>query len=75
MTHWNIAYSRDEAAEVLEVSSASKPTLEQAVAAVLEWAEKNLEPLEPKDQPHEEQTPAVRLAERYAITITGITRD
>ncbi|TBU94713.1 hypothetical protein [Phytopseudomonas dryadis] len=75
MTKWNIAYSRDEAAEVLEVKSAEKPSLEQAVQWLLEWAENNLEPLEPKEQPHEEQTPAVRLEERFGITVTGIARD
>ena len=42
---------------------------------MLEWAQENLEPLEPKEQPHEEQTPAVRLEERYGITITGIAKD
>lgn len=75
MSQWNIAYSRDEAAEVLKVKSKDKPSLEQAVIWVLEWAEENLERLEPKEQPHEEQTPAVRLEERFGITITGIARD
>nr|WP_288454356.1 hypothetical protein [uncultured Pseudomonas sp.] len=75
MSQWIITYSRDEAAEVLKVKSKDKPSLEQAVGWVLEWAQENLEPLEPKEQPHEEQTPAVRLEERYGITITGIAKD
>nr|WP_288354808.1 hypothetical protein [uncultured Pseudomonas sp.] len=75
MSQWIITYSRDEAAEVLKVKANEKPSLEQAVAWVLEWAQENLEALEPKEQPHEEQTPAVRLEERYGITITGIAKD
>lgn len=75
MSQWIITYSRDEAAEVLKVKSKEKPSLEEAVNWVLEWAEENLERLEPKEQPHEEQTPAVRLEERYGITITGIAKD
>ncbi|GLX13699.1 hypothetical protein Pstr01_19380 [Pseudomonas straminea] len=75
MSQWIITYSRDEAAEVLKVKSKERPSLEQAVAWVLEWAQENLEALEPKEQPHEEQTPAVRLEERYGITITGIAKD
>lgn len=75
MSQWIITYSRDEAAEVLKVKSKEKPSLEQAVTWVLEWAQENLEPLQPKEQPREEQTPAVRLEERYGITITGIAKD
>ncbi|OLU15414.1 MULTISPECIES: hypothetical protein [unclassified Pseudomonas] len=75
MSRWIITYSRDEAAEVLKVKAKEKPSLEQAVTWLLEWAQENLEPLEPKEQPHEEQTPAVRLEERFGITITGIAKD
>lgn len=75
MSQWIITYSRDEAAEVLKVESNEKPTVEEAATWLLEWAEENLEKLEPKEQPREEQTPAVRLEERFGITITGIARD
>ncbi|NQD81324.1 hypothetical protein D16iCDA_06090 [Pseudomonas seleniipraecipitans] len=75
MSQWIITYSRDEAAEVLKVESNEKPSVEEAATWLLEWAEENLEKLEPKEQPREEQTPAVRLEERFGITITGIARD
>jgi len=75
MSQWIITYSRDEAAEVLKVKSNEKPSVEQAAIWLLEWAEENLEKLDPKEQPREEQTPAVRLEERFGITITGIARE
>lgn len=75
MTTWKITYSKDERTEVFELQSNSKPSIEQAVAALLKMAEKVYEREEPRDLPNEIQTPAVRLAECYGITITGITRD
>jgi hypothetical protein len=74
MTTWKITYSKDERTEVFELQSPSKPSMEQVVTQVLKMAEKDYEPDEPTDLPNEIQTPAVRLAERYGITITGITR-
>lgn len=75
MAKWMITYSKDEATGVLEVESASKPSLEQAVQWLLEMAERTYEREEPKEAPYEIQTPAVRLLERYGITLTGISRE
>ncbi|MCG4455031.1 MULTISPECIES: hypothetical protein [unclassified Pseudomonas] len=75
MTTWKITYSKDERTEVFELQSASKPSLEEAVMHLLKMAEQVYEREEPRDLPNEIQTPAVRLAECYGITITGITRD
>lgn len=75
MATWMITYNRDEATEVLEVESASKPSVEQAVKWLLEMAEKTYEREEPKEVPYETQTPAVRLMERYGITLTGISQE
>jgi hypothetical protein len=74
MTTWKITYSKDERTEVFELHSTGKPSMEQVVTQLLKMAEKVYEPDEPTDLPNEIQTPAVRLAERYGITITGITR-
>lgn len=75
MATWMITYSKDEATAVLEVDSASKPSTEQAVQWLLEMAEKTYEREEPKELPYEIQSPAVRLLERYGITLTGIFRE
>ncbi len=75
MAKWMITYNKDEATEVYEAESASKPSMEQAVQWLLEMAEKTYAREEPKEQPYETQTPAVRLLERYGITVTGISRE
>lgn len=75
MATWMITYSKDEGTGVLEVESPSKPSLEQAVRWLLEMAEKTYEREEPKELPYETQTPAVRLLERYGITVTSICQE
>ncbi|SDI03219.1 hypothetical protein SAMN05216603_11966 [Pseudomonas benzenivorans] len=75
MAKWMITYNKDEATEVYEAESASKPSMEQAVQWLLEMAEKTYAREEPKELPYEIQTPAVRLLERYGITVTGIFRE
>lgn len=75
MPVWRITYNHDESAESLEFESAQKPSIDEAVELVLRMAEQNLKPLPPKELPHEEQTPAVQLLERYAITVTGIAQE
>ncbi|WP_417661319.1 hypothetical protein [Pseudomonas sp.] len=75
MPVWRITYNHDESAESLEIESAKKPSVDEAVELVLRMAEQKFEPLPPKELPHEEQTPAVQLLERYAITVTGIAQE
>lgn len=74
MTLWKIAYSVNNDTEVLELNSPSTPDMEQAVAALLEHARAHCEAQEISEDAQEEVTPAVELAERYGITITGISR-
>lgn len=75
MATWMITYSKDEGTGVLEVQSPRKPSVEQAVQWLLEMAERTYPREEPKEAPYEIQTPAVRLLERYGITLTGISRE
>lgn len=75
MAKWMITYSKDEGTAVFEVEAANKPSMEQAVQWLLEMAEKTYPREEPKEQPYEIQTPAVRLLERYGIAVTGIFRE
>ncbi|MFI8481698.1 hypothetical protein ACIGCM_14135 [Pseudomonas sp. NPDC078700] len=75
MPVWRITYSHDERAESLEVESAEKPSVDEATQRVLKMAQQTLKTLPPKELPHENQTPAVQLLERYAITVTGISQE
>jgi hypothetical protein len=74
MAKWKVAYSKDNNTEVLEAESATKPSMEQAVQWLLDMAREKYDPELPKEDPQEEQTPAVKLAERYNIVITGISQ-
>lgn len=75
MAKWMITYSKDEGTAVFEVEAVSKPSMEQAVQWLLAMAEQTYPREEPKELPYEIQTPAVRLLERYGITVTGISRE
>ncbi|MEX6503168.1 hypothetical protein [Pseudomonas zhanjiangensis] len=75
MAKWMITYSKDEGTGVLEVEAPSQPTMEEAVKLLLKMAEETYEREEPKDAPYEEQTPAVRLLERYGIAVTSICEE
>jgi hypothetical protein len=75
MAKWMITYSKDEGVGVLEVESTARPSMEQAVQWLLEMAERTYEREEPKERPYEEQTPAVRLLERYGIAVTSICEE
>ncbi|WP_439859226.1 hypothetical protein [Pseudomonas sp. MBLB4136] len=75
MAKWMITYSKDEGVGVLEIESATRPSMEQAVQWLLEMAEQTYEREEPKERPYEEQTPAVRLLERYGIAVTSICEE
>ncbi|MBA1274496.1 hypothetical protein [Stutzerimonas azotifigens] len=73
MTTWIIAYSKDGNTAMLKTDSEHKPDMDRAVELVTEKAEKEYveQDVEPKSD--EEQTPATRLADRFGITITGIS--
>lgn len=75
MTTWIIAYNKDGNTATLKVDSEQQPGIDEAVALVTEAARREFGE---GDIQHEhdadlEDTPATRLAERYGITITGIS--
>ncbi|MCQ4270879.1 hypothetical protein NA655_07595 [Pseudomonas kuykendallii] len=72
MAQWTISYNNDNNTSTLDIESADKPTMEQAVLEVLEWASRNLERGEFGDGEESSTEPAMRLLNDYGITITGI---
>ncbi len=74
MTTWIIAYSKDGNTATLKTDSEQKPDMDRAIELVTAKAEKEYveQDVEPKSD--EEQTPATRLADRFGITITGISQ-
>jgi len=74
MARWKIAYSRHNNTEVLEVDADQAPDIEQAAALLLEHARLHFDREGPGPDPDQERTAAVRLAEHYGVTVTGISR-
>ena len=74
MTRWVITYSKDNNTATLELESANKPSMEQAVRHTLKMARQRYEEQEPSEGDEDLRGPAVLLAERFGITITGITQ-
>ncbi len=72
MTLWVISYNKDQNTSTLDVEQAEKPTVEEAVQYVLEWAEQNLEKGEFGDPEEPANEPPLQLLKDYGITITGI---
>ncbi len=72
MTHWVISYNRDQNTSVLDVEQDDKPSVEQAVEYVWEWAQQNLEKGEFGDPQEEATELPLKLLKDYGITITGI---
>jgi len=75
MTTWIIAYSKDGNTETLKTDSEHKPDIDEAVERVTQMARREYGQgdVEREHDPDLEDTPATRLAERYGITITGIS--
>lgn len=76
MSTWIIAYNKDGNTATMKVESGSRVNLDEAVELVNRKAEQ--EHYDTLDMPHEfdvEETPALRLVERYGITITGIAQE
>ncbi|MBD9484892.1 hypothetical protein IB229_18065 [Pseudomonas sp. PDM14] len=74
MSTWAIAFSRDNSTNKIEIDSATKPTMEKAVAQVMKWAEANVEPEHHEDTQIDSRERATLLLKRYGITITGIAQ-
>lgn len=74
MARWNIVFSRQNNTEVLVIEAAQAPSVEQAAQALLEHARLHFEREGPGPDADVERTPAVRLAEHYGVTLTGISR-
>lgn len=74
MTRWVITYNKDNNTSTLEIESPNKPSMEQAVRHTLKMARQRYEEQEPSEVDEDLRGPAVLLAERFGITITGITQ-
>jgi len=76
MTTWIIAYNKDGNTSMLKIDSEHQPDIDDAVELVTRKAEE-LYPDQESEHEHDpdlEDSPARRLAERYGITITGISQ-
>jgi len=75
MTTWIIAYNKDGNTETLKTESDHQPDIDEAVERVTQMARREFGEgdLDHEHDPDLEDTPATRLAERYGITITGIS--
>jgi len=74
MTTWIIAYSKDGNTATLKTDSDQKPDMDRAIELVTAKAEKEYVEQDVEPTSDEEQTPATRLADRFGITITGISQ-
>lgn len=76
MTTWIIAYSKDGNTSILRTESERQPDIDEAVALVTKKAEQDFAGEEDAyaHDPDLEETPATRLAERFGITVTGISQ-
>ena len=74
MTRWVITYNKDNNTSTLEIESPNKPSMEQAVRHTLKMARQRYEEQEPSEVDEDLRGPAVLLAERFGINITGITQ-
>lgn len=73
MTVWLISYEKDNNTSTLEMPQASQPSIEQATAFLLEWAQQHLPAGDygaAQDDHRDEATTA--LLRRYGITLSGI---
>src|SRR5690606_9740130 len=74
MTRWVITYNKDHNTSALEIESPNTPPVAQAVRHTLRMARQRYEEQEPSEVDEDLRGPAVLLAERFGITITGITQ-
>ena len=73
MANWTITFIKDGNTVKMETESATKPSVDEANVKVLELAEREgYERQGEAESPEAEKEPAVRLLERYGITLTGI---
>ncbi|MCP9339666.1 MULTISPECIES: hypothetical protein [Stutzerimonas] len=76
MTTWIIAYSKDGNTSIVRTESDRQPDIDEAVELVTQKAEQDYagEDDAYEMDPDVEQTPATRLAQRFGITVTGISQ-
>ncbi|OEC37190.1 hypothetical protein SAMN05216600_102151 [Pseudomonas cuatrocienegasensis] len=74
MAHWTLTYNRDNTTTTVDMKSAEQPSMDEAVAFLLDWAETHLERGEFGDSQDDPSIPAVRLLTRFGVTITGIAK-
>ena len=76
MTTWIIAYSKDGNTSILRSESDRQPDIDEAVELVTRKAEHDYAGEEDAYEvdPDVEQTSATRLAQRFGITVTGISQ-
>nr|MBO2512034.1 hypothetical protein [Gammaproteobacteria bacterium] len=75
MAKWLITFSKDNATDTLEIHSDHKPSMEEAVVHVRQWADQHLEQGDFGDREDRlSDEPAVELLHLYGITITGIAK-
>lgn len=72
MKKWIITFSHDENTTKIERVAGTQPSMEQALAVVKEYADKNFEPLVEITADDGLEGPAQDLSKRYGITLTGI---
>ncbi|WP_259754896.1 hypothetical protein [Pseudomonas sp. GCEP-101] len=73
MTEWVISYQKDNNTSTLDMSHATRPTIEEATAFLLEWARQHLPAGEygaARDQ-HGDAASG-ELLRRYGVTLSGI---
>ncbi|WP_028239894.1 hypothetical protein [Stutzerimonas azotifigens] len=74
MTTWIIAYNKDGNTSTLKTEAEEKPDMEKAVELVSRHAEERFADEGVERELSDDSSPANRLAERFGITITGITQ-
>lgn len=74
MTTWIIAYNKDGNTATLKTDADQQPDMDAAVELVSRYAEAHFADDAIKDDIDADASPANRLAERFGITITGISQ-
>lgn len=72
MKQWIITFSKDENTTKLELNAERQPSMDETIAFVTAYAEKNYEVLEGSTPDKGLEGPAQDLLKRFGIAITGI---
>ncbi len=75
MSNWTIHYCKNNNTNALDMKADHKPSMEEVVRHLLQWAHGHLKKGEFGDsQDKLSNEPAVVLLRQYGITVTGIVR-